>query len=58
MTQAERAIRTEGERLVAAARDDYDTAAGALDKVNAGLAALEKDGELKKLVDTWIFGKK
>lgn len=29
-----------------------------LDKVNAGLAALEKDGELKKLVDTWIFGKK
>ncbi len=37
VTQAERAIRTEGERLVAAARDDYDTAAGALDKVNADL---------------------
>jgi uncharacterized protein involved in exopolysaccharide biosynthesis len=37
VTQAERAIRAEGERLVAAAQDDYETAAGALDKVNADL---------------------
>ena len=29
-----------------------------LEKVNAGLAALEKDGTLQKLVDQWIFGKK
>ncbi|MEK1945887.1 MAG: transporter substrate-binding domain-containing protein, partial [Ensifer adhaerens] len=29
-----------------------------LEKVNAGLAALEKDGQIKTLVDKWIFGKK
>ncbi|OCP15431.1 MULTISPECIES: transporter substrate-binding domain-containing protein [unclassified Ensifer] len=32
--------------------------AAALDKVNAGLAALEKDGQIQTLVDKWIFGKK
>jgi uncharacterized protein involved in exopolysaccharide biosynthesis len=37
VTQAERAIRAESERLVAAAQDDYETAASALDKVNADL---------------------
>lgn len=37
VTQAERAIRAESERLVAAAQDDYETAASALDKINADL---------------------
>ncbi|MNL56258.1 Bacterial extracellular solute-binding protein, family 3 [compost metagenome] len=32
--------------------------AATLDKVNAGLAALEKDGQVKALVDKWIFGQK
>ncbi|WP_112996943.1 transporter substrate-binding domain-containing protein [Hyphomicrobiales bacterium] len=32
--------------------------AATLEKVNAGLAALEKDGTTQKLVDKWIFGKK
>ena len=32
--------------------------AATLEKVNAGLAALEKEGQIRKLVDEWIFGKK
>lgn len=32
--------------------------AATLEKVNAGLAALEKDGQVKTLVDKWIFGQK
>lgn len=37
VAQAESAVRAESRRLVAAARDDYETAVGALDKVNADL---------------------